>query len=330
MRGFHKPVPATVWALAALLLAGAVVLPFVASPFHLRLAQQILLFGGLAVAWNLLGGFTTYWSFGHAAFFGLGAFAAGLLGQQLGAEFSVAARLIIGLAFAVAISLVAAVAVALPVLRLRGIYFAIAMLAFAQILGEVSKTFDLFQGAMGFPLPLLKFPGLEKVQLFYFLFLLFCLVSVAVFVLVKRSRLGVGLTCIGQDEDTAAMLGVPTERYKLVAFVLSAMLTAAGGVLYVYGLGFMTSETVFRIDISLNLILFSMVGGIGTVAGPLIGATIMILLTQVVLGDLLDLHMMLTGAVLIAMVILAPKGLLGLFRRAWSRRRLAETVEATP
>lgn len=326
MRGFHRPVPASLWALAVLLLALATVLPFVASPFHLRLAQQIMLFGGMAVAWNLLGGFTTYWSFGHAAFFGLGAFAAGLLGQQLGAEASVALRLLVGLAFAVAVTFVAAVAIALPVLRLRGIYFAIAMLAFAQILGEVSKTFDIFQGAMGFPLPVLKVPGLEKVQLFYFLLLLFCLLCIGVFVLVKRSRLGVGLTCIGQDEDTAAMLGVPTERYKLVAFVLSAMLTAAGGVLYVYSLGFMTSSTVFRIDISLNLILFSMVGGIGTVAGPLVGATIMILLTQVVLGDLLDLHMMLTGAVLIAMVTLAPKGLLGLLRKVRFGERSTEAA----
>lgn len=330
MPGFHKPVSARMWALVALLLAAAIVLPFIASPFHLRLAQQILLFGGMAVAWNLLGGFTTYWSFGHAAFFGLGAFAAGLLGQQLGADFSAAARLIIGLIFAAGITLVAAIVLAVPVLRLRGIYFAIAMLAFAQILSEVSETFDVFQGAIGFPLPSLAVPGLEKVQLFYFLFLLFCVANVVVLLLVKRSRLGIGLTCIGQDEDTAAMLGVPTEQYKLVAFVLSAVLTAVGGVLYVYSLGFMSSGTVFRIDISLNLILFSMVGGIGTVAGPLIGATIMILLTQVVLGDFLDLHMMLTGAVLIAMVILAPKGLLGLFWKLQARGTDTPLAEAKP
>lgn len=314
MRGFHKPIPPRHWGLCALLLVGALVLPFVASPFEMRLAQQILLFGGLAVAWNLLGGFTTYWSFGHAAFFGLGAFAAGLLGQQLGPEVPVALRLVLGLLFAIGITLVAAIAVALPVLRLRGIYFAIAMLAFAQILGEVSKTFDVFQGAIGFTLPILKVPGLTKVQIFYFLFLVFLLVCIGLFVAMRRSRMGVGLTCIGQDEDTAAMLGVPTERYKLTAFVMSAVLTAAGGVLYSYSLGFMTSDTVFRIDISLNLILYSMVGGIGTVAGPIIGAAIMILLTQVVLGDLLDLHMLVTGAVLVAMVTLAPKGLIGMVR----------------
>lgn len=321
MQGFHKPISKTVWLVCTLLLVLALAVPFIASPFQMRLAQQVLLFGGMAVAWNLLGGFTTYWSFGHTAFFGLGAFAAGLLAQSLGPDVSPEMRMGLGILLAVGLSLIAAVAIALPVLRLRGIYFAIAMLAFAQILGEVTKTFEFFQGAFGFPLPNVGVPGLQKVQVFYFLFLLFCVLCIAVFVAFRRSRLGVGLTCIGQDEDTAAMLGIPTERYKLTAFVLSAVLTSVGGVLYAYSLGFITTGSVFRIEISLNLILYSMVGGIGTVVGPILGAGIMTVLTQVVLGNLLDWHMMLTGAVLIAMVMLAPKGVIGLLRKQFARRK---------
>jgi branched-chain amino acid transport system permease protein len=320
MGAAERPISAAIWVVAALLLVGAALLVFVLPPFELRLAQQILLFGGMAVAWSLLGGFTSYWSFGHTAFFGLGAFAAGLLGQHLGPGFPVAYGLLIGLLSAVVLTLVAAVAIAIPVLKLRGIYFAIAMLAFAEILGEVSKSFDFFHGSTGFPLRALSVPGLHKVQLFYLLFLLLFVVSVAAYILLRRSRLGTGLTCIGQDEDTAAMLGIPTERYKLIAFVLSAVLTAVGGVLYGYSLGFISTGSVFRIDISLNLVLYSMLGGIGTVAGPIIGAAIMIILTQVLLGDLLDLHMMVTGAVLIAIVIVAPRGLMGLLQKSWSRR----------
>lgn len=323
MDAFNRRIPAGMWILSAALLAVALFLPFVLPPFQLRLAQQILLFGGMAVGWGLLGGFTNYWSFGHTAFFGLGAFAAGLLGQQLDPGLSVTMKLLIGMAFAIGLALVAAVAIAVPVLNLRGIYFAIAMLAFAEILAEVTKTFDIFQGTSGFPLPALLVPGLTKVQLFYFLFLLLFLANVAVFVWLRRSPIGMGLTCIGQDEDTAAMLGIPTERYKLIAFVLSAVLTAIGGVLYGYSLSFISTGSVFRIDISLNLILYSMLGGIGTVAGPVIGAALMIILTQVVLGDLLDLHMALTGVVLIGMVTLAPKGLMGVVHRIWSRRRAA-------
>lgn len=327
MGSFHAPIPAAAWVAAVLLLVSALVLPFVLPPFYLRLAQQILLFGGMAVGWSLLGGFTNYWSFGHTAFFGLGAFSAGLLAQWLGADVSVSLRLLLGLAVAVVLTLVAATALAIPVLKLRGIYFAIAMLAFAEILGEISKSFDIFHGTSGFPLPALTVPGLQKVQLFYFLFLLLFVVNIAVFVWLRRSRLGTGLTCVGQDEDTAAMLGIPTEQYKLAAFVLSAVLTAIGGALYGYSLGFISTGSVFRIDISLNLILYAMLGGIGTVAGPVIGAAIMIILTQVVLGEMLDLHMMLTGVVLITMVIGAPKGLVGLAQQAWSRRRRA-VVEA--
>lgn len=324
MDAFNTRVPAGIWLVSALLLAVALVLPFVLPPFQLRLAQQILLFGGMAVGWGLLGGFTNYWSFGHTAFFGLGAFSAGLLGQQLDPALSVGLKLMIGMVFAIGLALIAAVAIAIPVLKLRGIYFAIAMLAFAEILGEITKTFDSFHGTSGFPLPVLLVQGLTKVQLFYFLFLLLFVVNVAVFVWLRRSRIGMGLICVGQDEDTAAMLGIPTERYKLIAFVLSAVLTSIGGVLYGYSLGFISTGSVFRIDISLNLILYSMLGGIGTVAGPVIGAALMIILTQVVLGDLLDLHMALTGAVLVAMVILAPKGLMGLGQKVWNRRRATD------
>lgn len=309
-----RPAPRT-WVLAGLGLAVVVLLPALLPPFYLRLAQQVLLFGGLAVAWSLLGGFTKYWSFGHTAFFGLGAFAAGLLDQQLDQSLAVSLRLVIVLLFAVALTAALAVAIALPVLRLRGIYFAIAMLAFAQITGEVSKSFDVFQGAIGFTLPHLKVAGLSKVELFYYLFLLLFLLTALVFLLVRHSKLGVGLVCIGQDEDTAAMLGVPTERYKLIAFVLSAMLTAVGGVLYAYSVGFIDSGSVFRIDISLNLIVYTMLGGVGTLLGPMVGAAIMILVTQLLLSDLLDLHMLFTGAILTAIVVLWPQGLLGLLQQ---------------
>lgn len=313
--------PAWAWPCGLAALAVVAALPWLLGPFHVRIVQQILLFGGLAIAWSLLGGFTTYWSFGHTAFVGLGAFAAGLIEQQLSPGLPAMLKLVIGLAFAVGLSAAIAVAVAVPVLRLRGIYFAVAMLAVAEILGEASRNFDVFQGAIGFTFPLLRVSGLSTIQVFYYLFFALFIVSGAVFLWLKNSRLGVGLTSIGQDEDTAAMLGVPTERYKLIAFVLSAMLTTAGGVLYGHSLGFITSGSVFRIDISFNLILFCMIGGLGTLLGPMIGAVIMIVLTQVVLGELLDFHMMITGSLLIAIVLLAPKGLIGTAQRFLGRRR---------
>lgn len=307
-------------ALWTVALAVAVALPWLLNPFPIRVLQQILLFGGLAIAWSLLGGFTLYWSFGHTAFVGLGAFAAALIEQRLDPAVGAVARMIIGSLGATAVGAIAAAMLAAPILRLRGIYFAVAMLAVAEILGEASKNFDVLQGAMGVSLPAVVVPGLSKVQLYYYLFLAFLVLCATVFTAVRRARIGTGLVCIGQDEDTAAMLGVPTERYKTVAFLASAALATLGGALYAHSLGFVTSGSVFRIDISFNMILYAMIGGIGTVAGPIIGAALMLIVTQVVLGDLLDYHLLLTGGLLIFLVLVAPKGLLGLAARLRASR----------
>ncbi len=316
---FVPPTSRSVLLLTAVLLIVLVAAPLVLAPFHVRILQQVFLFGGLAVAWGLLGGFTTYWSFGHAGFVGLGAFAAGLVELQLDPATTSTLRMGIGIASASVVAAVVAVLVALPMLRLRGIYFAIGMLAFAEILAESSKAFGFFQGSTGFMLPNVTLFGLNKAQTFYYLFLALLIVNALIFTAVRRSKLGIGLVCIGQDEDTAAMMGVPTERYKLLAFVLSAVLTAVGGALFAHSLGFVTTASVFRTEISLNLILYSMLGGIGTMAGPVVGAAVMIVLTQVVLGNLLDMHMLLTGLVFIVIVIAAPRGLVGLLQDAAGR-----------
>ena len=307
---------------AALIVA--VVSPWFLSAFPIRVLQQVLLFGGLAIAWSMLGGLTQYWSFGHTAFVGLGAFASALLEQHIDPSVGAAFVMLAGVVGATMLGAVVAAVLAIPILRLRGIYFAVAMLAVAEIMGEASKNFDVFQGAMGVSLPSVNVPGLSKVQLFYYLFLLFLVVCALLFAWVAKSRFGTGLTCIGQDEDTAAMLGVPTERYKSTAFVLSAALATLGGALYAHSLGFITSGSVFRTDMSFNMILFAMIGGMGTVFGPILGAAIMTVVTQVLLGDLLDYHMLLTGLLLIAIVLAAPKGLLGLAKKAqarWSARQ---------
>ena len=111
------------------------------------------------------------------------------------------------------------------------------------------------------------------------------------------------------------MLGVPTERYKRIGFVVSAVLTGLTGVIFAYSLGYITTNSVFRSDISLNLIVYSLLGGMGTLFGPVIGAAVMTFLTQVVLGGMLQAHMMMTGLIIIALVFLLPNGLIGLFRK---------------
>jgi len=318
---FHRPLSAFWLASSAIALIVAVILPAVLLPFHLRVLQQIFLFGGMAIAWGFLGGFTTYWSFGHTAFIGLGAFSSALFEQWLGPAIAPELRLACGLLIAVVITFAVAILIALPILKLRGVYFAIGMLAFAEILGEASRNFDIFQGAIGVSLPAVSLPGVSSVSLFYWLFLMLFVVNSLIFIALRRSRIGMGLICIGQDEDTANMLGVPAERHKRIAFVLSACMISIGGVLYAHSLGFITTGSVFRVEHSLDMIVFNMLGGIGTVIGPALGTAIMVFVTQIVLGRLLDYHLMLTGVILIAIVSLAPAGLIGLVESRYRRRR---------
>jgi len=301
---------------AAILLLG--VLPFFALPYHVRVGQLFLLSAVLALGWHILGGFAGYWSFGHTAFVGLGAFAAGLLNfhfklpPMLG---FVAGTLLGGL-----VSAGFAALVAYPVLRLRGIYFAIALLGMSQVLGELAQNVDAFQGALGLTLPDVAPDALRPEVFFYYCFLALAVGSFALAAWIRSSKLGYGLAAIREDEDTARMLGVPTERYKIITLVLSAGLTGLAGAVYAYSLGYFTAGSVFRVDFSLNMILHSLLGGIGTLTGPVIGAALLVFVTNVLLGQLLDLHLLVTGVLVIALVLLAPNGLLGVARR-WRERK---------
>jgi branched-chain amino acid transport system permease protein len=314
-----------IWS-AVLAFAVLAAVPFVLMPFHVRVGQLILLSTALGLSWTLLGGFAGYWSFGHTAFIGLGAFAAGLFETQvLGTAFMRAqplAGLGLGLLFGMGVCAAASAIVAWPILRLRGIYFAVAMLGVAQVLAELTNSIDAFKGSMGLVLPRIPAFGLRPEAVFYYLLLIATAAILLIAFVVKNARIGQGLAAMREDEDTARMLGVPTERYKIAMFVLSATLTGALGVIYAHSLGYITTGSVYRTDFSLNMIVYNLLGGIGTLLGPMIGAVIMVVLTQVVLGGFLNLHMFLTGAMLVALVLAAPRGIVGTWH-AWRRRREA-------
>jgi branched-chain amino acid transport system permease protein len=306
--------------LALLLLLALCIAPAFVPPFYVRIGQTILMGAGIAIAWTILGGFAGYFSFGHTAFIGMGAFAAGLLETSVSFG-SPALGFVLGLLFALLVTGAFALAIAYPILRLRGVYFAIAMLGTALVLSELTVGLDVFQGSLGIVMPAVEPRAIRPEVFYYYLFLLAGLVILGAAILVRRSRLGLGLVAIREDEDTAQMLGVPTERYKIAAFVLSAVLTALMGVILAHSLGYITSDSVFRLEFSLDAIVYSILGGMGTLAGPIIGATIMTLLTKVLLGNLLQIHMLLTGILVVALVLLAPSGVMGALERVLPRRR---------
>jgi branched-chain amino acid transport system permease protein len=317
-----------VWIVAGLIaFVLLAVAPGFLSPFQVRVGSLFLFSAGLSLAWTLLGGFAGYWSFGHTAFIGLGAFTAALLEASLHLRPAMLSLGVGALAGAAACALLAAL-LAWPILRLRGIYFAVAMLGVAQVLAELTSNVDAIKGAMGVVLPHVAVQGMTQHALYYMMFLVLTFAILAIAFVIRISRVGHGLISLREDEDTARMLGVPTERYKIAMFVLSAALTGLLGAVYAHSLGYITTESVYRTDFSLDMIVYCLLGGIGTLIGPMVGAFLLTVLTQVVLGELLSVHMFVTGALLVLLVLAAPRGIVGLFRPRRRRAALLATRAA--
>jgi branched-chain amino acid transport system permease protein len=317
-------------ALAVLVVIGLALLPMWIPPFYVRVLQFFFFSAGLAIAWNILGGFSGYWSFGHTAFIGVGGFAAAHFVMRVGTfgppPISALFPILIGGLVAAGIAAV----IAYPILRLRGIYFAIAMLGVGQVFAELANNIRWFQGGIGLFLPAAVPQGMPPERYYYYIFGGLLLFAFAVSVAVKYSRLGAGLLAIREDEDTAGMLGVPAERFKVAAYVISAGLVGMLGAAYAHSVGYFTTDTVFRIDFSLNMIVYCLIGGLGTLFGPVIGAAIMLFVTQVLLSHLLEYHLLITGLIVVVIVLVIPNGILGTIANEMRRRRQAAKPRLNP
>lgn len=311
----------TLLAVVALVAAaGLIAIPFGIPLFWVRVLQNIFFGAALATAWNILGGFAGYWSFGHAGFLGLGAFMAALLPGV----FTVgAADPILGFVAAAAVSAAFAALIAYPMLRLKGPYFALTMFALFLVLSEISSSVDWVGGSVGLFLPAIGTSWLAPELFFYFVFLSILVVYLGIAVLLKRSRVYYGLVAIREDEDAAPMLGVPVTYYKCAIFILSAAMTGGLGSVFAYNLGYITTQSAFRMDLNLEILIYCLLGGIGTLTGPVLGAALMTVLTQVVLGNLLTIHLMITGVLVVVLVLTLPKGIMGALS-GWFPARQAE------
>jgi len=310
------------YALYAAMLAAAVAYPFIfRKPFPQDLAIKVFLFGGLASAWNVLGGFTGQVSLGNAIFFGVGAYATAVV--QIHWGWTPWAGMVLGMGTACGIALV----IGYPCFRLKGHYFAMATLAIGEVISTLFMNWQWAGGAVGMYIPIrddtwkyfqfgtTKFP-------YYYVTLAFLVLSLLVSEGILRSRMGYYFRAIREDQDAARSLGVSARGYKLSAIGISSMLTSLGGGLYAQYVLFIDPPSVFPMMLSIQVVLLAVLGGGGTLWGPVLGTVILIPLsefTRIYIGGTgTGLDLIAYGFLIVLVSVVQPRGILGFFRKGGS------------
>ncbi|HKF19382.1 MAG TPA: branched-chain amino acid ABC transporter permease [Candidatus Dormibacteraeota bacterium] len=297
-------------------------LPLVMDRYWFRVTTLIAMFVIIAGAWNIIGGLTGYPAFGNVVFFGIGAYTAGTLITRASLPYATA---VVG---AVVVCAAVACVIGLPLLRLRGHYFAVASLGVAVATGEVINNVQFFGGASGIFMPIIR-----SDLLFYYLMLGGAVLTVGTTWLVLHSRFGFGLIAIREDEVAAGVIGVNTTRYKVAAYMLSAALTGLAGAIYAQWNVFIDQSTAFNLDVSIDSILMVLIGGIGTIFGPVIGAAALEFLIQTFAGsgELAVWTQIGLGVLLTAAVIFLPRGIVDFFggRSSFTREYVRRTLRET-
>lgn len=285
-----------------LLLLGAVLMwgvTFVASTFWIKVLYAMYMYMVLSIGWNYLSGYTGYATFGPMLFIGSGAYATAFFKVHAGWPW------FYSMAGAVVVSAILAAVLGVVLLRISGIYFAIGTLLVAEAAREAVLLEDnLLGGSTGISI------GKLPIEMIYLLFAALVLVSLVVMYETATSRFGLRMLAIREDEDVLGTLGVNPIKYKVPAFVVHGVLTSLGGSAFALSLGFVFPTTVFSVDITITLILVAILGGIGTVWGPVIGTLILIPFQELFWMQFPSLHIVVYGAFLVAVIILMPEGLI--------------------
>jgi branched-chain amino acid transport system permease protein len=278
--------------------------PWIGSNYLVRFTTSTCLFITMALSWNFIGGYARYPSFATAAFFGLGAYA-GAIAQTHGLAMPGAWL------FAAVFTAVFAASLGFVILRLRGHYFAVGSFAIVEILRlGASSWHGLTGGGSGLNVPILPGGPEFASRVFLYSMLALALVTFAVAVWVDRSSLGFGLRCIRQNESAASMLGIDVDRLKIIAFALSAIFVGAGGAIYASWVSYIDPADSFQILLTIKVPVMVLLGGAGTLFGPLIGVLAFQLLEERIWSSFLEIHSGVLGLVIVVLVFCLPGGLL--------------------
>ncbi|WP_051633719.1 branched-chain amino acid ABC transporter permease [Bacillus sp. UNC41MFS5] len=301
------------------------VAPLTVNEYYQNILNSILLFAIAGVSWNIFGGYARQVSIGHALFFGIGAYTSTILLTKYGISPW------IGMFVGGIISVVVGYIMGMGLMRLRGHYFAIATIVFSQVaLLLVTKYRGFTGGAEGLSVPFAESFGMlqfsSKLPYFY-IFLAFLVVILLLVRKIENSRLGYYMIAMGQDDQAAKAIGINIPRVKHIALAISAFTMSMVGTLYAQYMYFIEPKAVFDVPLSVEFAMVSIIGGLGTVMGPVIGAIVMKPFIEVAisitsflgLGSLEGINYFLYGIILIVVVILIPNGLIRPISKAYNR-----------
>jgi branched-chain amino acid transport system permease protein len=283
--------------------------------YYYRMLSMMFLWMGLSSAWNITSGFAGYMDFGAVAYFGIGNYATALFMTKGGLPFSLSV-LISGM-----LSGFIAMFIGRYTMKLRGAYFGIATLAFAEAVKQIVLEFDrtfkitLFEGSHGITLPIA-----HDDRFFYYTFLVVLFFIVLAAFLIDRNKFGYALKAIKEAEDSAELAGIDTRRYKVCSYALSASMIGILGGVNAYWLTYISPLDVFSVIHTIHMIVMALFGGIGTVFGPVLGAGVVSLANELIGAKLLYTYLLILGAILLIVVLFFPRGVIGLISLKRSRR----------
>lgn len=318
MKSISKIINLLTWkrALFVIILFVLVLAPLVAGRYSLRFLTNLCMWVGMAAGWNMFNGFTGHIDFGYVVYFGVGAYVTTLFILELSFPFLLAVP--IGACFSALLALL----ISLPTLKLTGAYFAIATWSLAEAIKQLTLNLPgLTGGSSG-----LSLPPLLNTSFFYYLMFGTAVIIFMISYAVKRSQLGYHLEAIRGSEVAAECLGINVFRNKLAAFLLSAFSAGLIGGIYAYWITYVHPFNVFDMLITDKTIVMVLLGGSGTLLGPVVGAVLMFLAMELLWAEIPGtLYLVVLGIMLVGIIIFVPDGVVGTWQK--ERWRVKEKLE---
>jgi branched-chain amino acid transport system permease protein len=289
------------WFITLPIIAVLGAVPWLGDDVIVQFGISVLLVATVAQAWNIIGGFAGYVSFGNSVFYGLGTYGTAIAMVQFNQSFWLS--LVVGAVLA----MLCALLLGIPILRLRGPYFAIATLGLSAAMGAFFANLPIAGANIGLILPLTRAD-----PMFYELSLGLLVACTGTVALIAGSRFGMALIAIREDEDAAEAMGVNTTLYKVLALVMSALFTAVAGGIHAYWITFVDPASAFDLTLNVRMVIMTVFGGPGTVFGPVIGAFILSAIYEYLSSSISTAAALLFGVVIVLAVVFMPKGIIDL------------------